>query len=46
MAFLKSLFGGGPKLPDPIQDAFHGEEAFRREIAQLRDGRWQPAAIS
>ena len=44
MAFLKNLFGGGPKLPEPIRDAFHGEEAFRREIAQLRDGNWQPAA--
>ena len=44
MALLRNLFGGGPKLPDPIRDAFHGEEAFRREIAQLRDGNWQPAA--
>jgi len=44
MAFLRNLFGGGPKLPEPIRDAFHGEEAFRREIAQLREGNWQPAA--
>lgn len=44
MAFLRNLFGGGPKLPEPIRDAFHGEEAFRREIAQLGQGQWRPAA--
>jgi hypothetical protein len=44
MAFLRNLFGGGPKLPEPIRDAFHGEEALRREIAQLRDGRWRAVA--
>jgi hypothetical protein len=44
MAFLKNLFGGGPKLPAPVQDAFHGEESFRREIALLHEGDWKPAA--
>ena len=41
---LRGLFGGGPKLPEPIRDAYHGEEAFRREMGQLRDAHWQPAA--
>ena len=44
MAFLRNLFGGGPQLPEPIRDAFHGEEGLRREMAQLRDGQWRPAA--
>jgi hypothetical protein len=44
VAFLRNLFGGGPKLPEPVRDAFHGEEALRREMAQLREGQWRPAA--
>ena len=32
---LRDLFSGGPKLPEPVEDPFSGNEELRREVAKL-----------
>jgi hypothetical protein len=34
---LRDLFSRGPKLPEPVEDPFNGNEELRREVATRAD---------
>ncbi len=41
---LRDLFSRGPKLPDPVEDPFDGDDRLKAEVAALGRGDWKPAA--